>query len=141
MKMKSIGRFSAVILSFLLFDTAAAQGPAAATPQKQPTPVKVDSETISGLGARNIGSAAMSGRVAALDAVQEGQRLTIYIGAASGACGIVNGGATFKPVFDNSPSSPSRDHDGPEEPKVVWVGAGEPWTATAFRGRRRLQVC
>src|SRR4029077_6017574 len=33
--------------------------------------IKVDSETISGLGARNIGSATMSGRVAALDAVQE----------------------------------------------------------------------
>ena len=33
---------------------------------------KVDSETISGLGARNIGSAAMSGRIAAVDAVHEG---------------------------------------------------------------------
>jgi hypothetical protein len=58
--------------------------------------VKVDSETISGLGARNIGSAAMSGRVAALDAVQEGQRLTVYIGSASGGVWkSVNGDATF----------------------------------------------
>src|SRR2546422_9451198 len=48
------------------------------------TPVKVDSETISGLGARNIGSAAMSGRIAAVAAVQEGPRLTVYVGAASG---------------------------------------------------------
>ena len=46
--------------------------------------VKVDSETISGLGARNIGSAAMSGRIAAIDAVHEGARLTIYVGTASG---------------------------------------------------------
>ena len=68
------------------------------------TDVKVDSETISGLGARNIGSAAMSGRVAALDAVQEGQRLTIYVGAASGGVWkSVNGGTTFKPVFDKQP--------------------------------------
>ena len=33
------------------------------------TPVKFDSATISGLPARNIGSATMSGRVAAVDAV------------------------------------------------------------------------
>ena len=62
---------------------------------------KFDSDTISGLGARNIGSAAMSGRVSALTAVKEDGRLTVYIGAASG--GIwksVNGGTTFKPVFD-----------------------------------------
>ena len=46
-------------------------------------PSQVDSETISGLGARNIGSAAMSGRVAAIDAVHDGKRLTVYVGAAS----------------------------------------------------------
>ena len=70
-----------------------------------PTPaVKVDSETISGLGARNIGSAAMSGRIAALAAVHEGARLTIYVGAASGGLWkSVNGGTTFKPVFDKQP--------------------------------------
>src|SRR5216684_8202730 len=45
---------------------------------------KFDSETISGLGARNIGSAAMSGRVAAIAAVKEDGRLTVYVGAASG---------------------------------------------------------
>jgi len=66
--------------------------------------VKVDSETVSGLGARNIGSAAMSGRIAALDAVHEGARLTIYVGAASGGVWkSTNGGTTFKPVFDKQP--------------------------------------
>src|ERR1041384_2111982 len=54
-----------------------------ATPLSAQT-VKVDSETISGLGARNIGSAAMGGRIAAIDAVHEGNRLTVYLGAASG---------------------------------------------------------
>src|SRR5215467_8975983 len=39
---------------------------------------KFDSDTISGLGARNIGSAAMSGRVAAIAAVKENGRLTVY---------------------------------------------------------------
>src|SRR5947209_12164333 len=62
---------------------------------------KVDSETISGLGARNIGSAAMSGRVSALAAVHEGNRLTIYVGAASGGVWkSENAGTTYKPVFD-----------------------------------------
>ena len=39
--------------------------------------VKIDSETISGLVARNIGSAEMSGRVAALAAVQSDPTSTI----------------------------------------------------------------
>ncbi|HKA24497.1 MAG TPA: hypothetical protein VKF80_05920, partial [Candidatus Eisenbacteria bacterium] len=62
---------------------------------------KIDSETISGLGCRNIGSATMSGRIAALDAVHEGNRLTIFIGSASGGVWkSVNGGTTYKSVFD-----------------------------------------
>ncbi|MGB7922163.1 MAG: hypothetical protein WCF57_02840 [Pyrinomonadaceae bacterium] len=99
--------------------------------QRPPAPeVKMDAETISGLRARNIGSAAMSGRVAALDAVQEGQRLTIYIGAASGGVWkSVNGGATFKPVFDKQPvQSIGAVTIDPKNPKVIWVGTGEPWT-------------
>src|SRR5258706_2846055 len=98
---------------------------------QQPAPaVKVDSETISGLGARNIGSAAMSGRVAALDAVREGQRLTVYIGSASGGVWkSVNGGTTFKPVFDKQPvQSIGAIMIDPKNPKVIWAGTGEPWT-------------
>ena len=38
---------------------------------------------ISGLGARNIGSAAMSGRIAAVAACNEGGKTTLYVGAAS----------------------------------------------------------
>src|SRR5262245_21873633 len=87
---------------------------------------KVDSETISGRGVGNIGSAAMSGRVAALDAVQEGQRLTVYIGSASGGVWkSVNGGTTFKPVFDKQPvQSIGAITIDPKNPKVIWVGAG-----------------
>src|SRR6266702_4323055 len=91
--------------------------------------VKVDSETISGLGARNIGSAAMSGRIAALAAVHEGARITIYVGAASGGVWkSVNGGNSFKPVFDRQPAqSIGAITIDPKNPKVVWVGTGEPW--------------
>src|SRR2546423_12448279 len=67
-------------------------------------PVKVDSDTISGLGARNIGSATMSGRIAAIDGAWDGQRLTVYIGAASGGVWkSQNSGTTYKPVFDKQP--------------------------------------
>jgi photosystem II stability/assembly factor-like uncharacterized protein len=93
-------------------------------------PPKVDSETISGLGARNIGSAAMSGRVAAVTAVHEGNRLTIYVGAASGGVWkSSNGGTTYKPVFDKQTAqSIGAITIDPTNPKVVWVGTGESWT-------------
>lgn len=91
---------------------------------------KVDSETISGLGARNIGSAAMSGRISALAAVHEGSRLTIYVGSASGGVWkSKNGGTTFEPVFDKEPvQSIGAVAIDPKNPKVVWVGTGESWT-------------
>src|SRR5262249_18109059 len=53
----------------------------------QTAAVKVDSETISGLGARNIGSAAMSGPLAALDAGPEGQPFEGYIRLANAGRG------------------------------------------------------
>ncbi|MGH7695127.1 MAG: WD40/YVTN/BNR-like repeat-containing protein, partial [Gemmatimonadaceae bacterium] len=91
---------------------------------------RADSETISGLGARNIGSAAMSGRVAALAAVHENNRLTIYVGAASGGVWkSTNGGTTYKPVFDKQTAqSIGAVAIDPTNPKVVWVGTGESWT-------------
>ena len=113
-------RFSTALLvaSALLVPHAFAQEP------------KFDSDTISGLGARNIGSATMSGRVAALAAVKENGRLTVYIGAASG--GIwksVNGGTTYKPMFDKQPvQSIGAIAIDPQAPKTIWVGTGESWT-------------
>src|SRR4029077_17602328 len=97
---------------------------------QQPAGAKVDSETISGLGARNIGSAAMSGRIAALTAVHEGNRLTVYIGAASGEVWkSENGGTTYKPVFDKEPvQSIGAIAIDPTNPKVIWVGTGESLT-------------
>ncbi len=92
--------------------------------------VKIDSDTISGLGARNIGAAVMSGRIAALAAVHEKGRLTIYIGAASGGVWrSLNGGTTFKPMFDKQPvQSIGAIAIDPSHPKTVWVGTGEAWT-------------
>ncbi len=47
-------------------------------------PVRFDAGTISGLPARNIGSATMSGRVAAIDAYNDNGRITVFAGSASG---------------------------------------------------------
>ena len=113
----------------LLLMLVLAQQPATAAAAAPQAAVKVDSETISGLGARNIGSAAMSGRIAAIDAVHEGARLTIYVGSASGGVWkSTNGGTTFKPVFDKQPvQSIGAVTVDPKNPKVVWVGTGESW--------------
>ena len=89
-----------------------------------------DAATISGLPARNIGSATMSGRIAAVAAVNENGRLTLFVGAASGGVWkSVNGGTTFKPVFDRqSVQSIGAIAIDPSNFKVVWVGTGESWT-------------
>ena len=91
---------------------------------------KFDSDTISGLGARNIGSATMSGRVSALTAVKEDGRITVYIGAASGGVWkSTNGGTTYKPVFDKATAqSIGAITIDPENSKTIWVGTGESWT-------------
>jgi len=119
-----LGSCCAAALTVLLAGAAGAQ---TAPPRAS---VKVDSATISGLGARNIGSAAMSGRIAALAAVHEGPRLTVYVGAASGGVWkSVNGGTTFKPVFDKQAvQSIGAITIDPKNPKVIWVGSGEAWT-------------
>ncbi len=92
--------------------------------------VKVDSDTISGLGARNIGSATTGGRVAAITAMREQGRLTVFVGSAGGGVWkSVNGGETFKPVFDKQPvQSIGAVAVDPSNPKTVWVGTGEGWT-------------
>ena len=91
--------------------------------------VTIDSDTFSGLGVRPIGPAAMGGRIADITAVQDGQRLTIYIGSASGGVWkSVDGGTTFKPVFDKESSqSIGSVAIDPSNPQTVWVGTGESW--------------
>src|SRR5216110_505181 len=89
------------------------------------------SSTISGLGARNIGSAAMSGRVSAIDAIREPNgKLTIFVGAASGGVWkSEDSGTRYKPVFDEQPvQSIGALALDPKNSKNVWVGTGESWT-------------
>src|SRR5580693_5318822 len=91
--------------------------------------VTLDSDTLSGLPIRPIGPAATGGRIADITAVHEGQRLTIYIGSSSGGVWkSVDGGTTFKPIFDKQPSlSIGSLAIDPSNPQTIWVGTGESW--------------
>src|SRR5580692_7714651 len=82
-----------------------------------------DAATVSGLPARNIGSATMSGRIAALDAVEQDGRITVFVGSASGGVWkSVNGGTTYKPVFDRQDvQSIGAVTIDPSNSKIVWV--------------------
>src|SRR6202162_3608042 len=95
----------------------------------QAPPYRYDAATVSGLPARNIGSATMSGRIAAVDAVEENGRITVFVGAASGGVWkSVNGGTTYKPVFDREDvQSIGAVAIDPSNSKTVWVGTGEAW--------------
>jgi photosystem II stability/assembly factor-like uncharacterized protein len=90
-----------------------------------------NSSTISGLGARNIGSATMSGRISAIAATREPSgKVTLFVGAASGGVWkSEDGGTRFKPVFDEQPvQSIGAIAVDPKNSKNVWVGSGESWT-------------
>src|SRR5260370_42106973 len=116
---------SVFALMFSLCLEASAQAPA---------PVKYDSGTISGLTARNIGSATMGGRIAAIDAVDENGKITVFAGSASGGVWkSINGATTFKPVFDREPvQSIGAVTIAPSNHKIIWVGTGESWTRNSF---------
>ncbi|WP_372918953.1 sialidase [Sandarakinorhabdus sp.] len=116
-----------MIRTFLLAATALTLAiPAAAADTAVPA-----SAGISGLGIRNIGSAAMSGRIAALAArVEEDGKVTLFVGAASGGVWkSEDGGTTFTPKFDKQPvQSIGAVALDPSNKQTVWVGTGEAWT-------------
>ena len=90
-----------------------------------------DSAAVSGLGVRNIGSATMSGRIAAVDGRQgkDGKVLLLVGSASGGVWKSEDGGTTFKPVFDKQPvQSIGAVAIDPQDPEVMWVGTGESWT-------------
>ncbi|MFL6850086.1 MAG: VPS10 domain-containing protein [Sphingomicrobium sp.] len=90
-----------------------------------------DSAAVSGLGVRNIGSATMSGRIAAVDGRQgkDGKMLLLVGSASGGVWKSEDSGTTFKPVFDKEPvKSIGAVAIDPTNPDVMWVGTGESWT-------------
>jgi photosystem II stability/assembly factor-like uncharacterized protein len=89
----------------------------------------IDAGVISGLNARNIGSATMSGRISAIAGRNLDGKSLLYVGAASGGVWkSQDGGTTFKPVFDKQPvQSIGAIAIDPKDAQTVWVGTGESW--------------
>ncbi len=91
-------------------------------------PEKSDEETTGpqrGFKFRNLGPAAGGGRITALAGIP-GNTNVIYVGSASGGVWkTVDGGNTFKPVFEEYPSSIGAIAVAPSNPNLVWVGTGE----------------
>src|SRR5215813_15229214 len=89
------------------------------------------SASISGLGARNIGSAAMSGRISCIAGAHEPSgKITLFVGSASGGVWKSDdSGTRYRPIFDEQPvQSIGAIALDPKNPKNVWVGTGESWT-------------
>jgi photosystem II stability/assembly factor-like uncharacterized protein len=105
------------LLSFALCLAALAAAPA---------PAAVDPELLAGMKARSIGPAGMSGRVAAIAAVESNPDV-VYAGAASGGVWkSTNGGLTWQPLFDDQPvASIGAVAIFQANPDLVWVGTGE----------------
>src|SRR5256886_4328672 len=100
---------------------------AADKPAPKPAVVPTDyNEVFKGLKFREIGPAAMGGRIDDF-AVVESNPDIIYVGtAAGGVFKTTNGGITWDPIFDDQPTSTIGDVTvAPSDPSIVWVGSGE----------------
>src|ERR1051326_6053654 len=89
------------------------------------TAPKISSSMFGSMVGRQIGPATMSGRITAIDAVNNNPRI-IYIGTAGG--GIwksTTAGVSFKPVFDKFSQSIGALVIDQKNPEVVWAGTGE----------------
>src|ERR1039457_4910922 len=87
--------------------------------------IKITPSTFGSIEARQIGPAVMSGRITAIDAVEKESRI-IYVGSAGG--GIwksINGGASFKPIFDKYNQSIGCITLDQKHPDTIWAGTGE----------------
>jgi photosystem II stability/assembly factor-like uncharacterized protein len=87
---------------------------------------QVDMDLFKNMKTRNVGPAAMSGRITAIDAVNNDPSI-IYAGSASGGLWkSTSGGITWDPIFDNE-----RVHSigaisiYQKNPNIIWVGTGE----------------
>ncbi|MFH0992047.1 MAG: hypothetical protein V1799_18735 [bacterium] len=87
---------------------------------------QLDTALFSGMKARSIGPAGMSGRIAAIDAVVSNPEI-IYAGAATG--GIfksTNAGMSWKPLFDQQPvAAIGALAIYQVNPSIIWAGTGE----------------
>jgi photosystem II stability/assembly factor-like uncharacterized protein len=90
------------------------------------TRAQVDPDLLAGMKARAIGPASMSGRVAAIDALESNPNI-VYVGAATGGVWkSVDGALSFTPLFDDQPvAAIGAVSVFQANPDIVWVGTGE----------------
>ena len=87
---------------------------------------QIDPSMFSGMRARSIGPAGMSGRIADIEVVTANPDI-IYVGAATGGVWkTVNGGMTWRPLFDaQRVAAVGAISVFQPNPSIVWVGTGE----------------
>ncbi len=87
---------------------------------------QVDMDLFKSMKTRNVGPAGMSGRITAIDAVDDSPS-TIYAGSASGGLWkSTSGGITWKPIFDSvKVHSIGAISIYQKNPNIIWVGTGE----------------
>jgi photosystem II stability/assembly factor-like uncharacterized protein len=86
----------------------------------------LDPDRLAGLKARSIGPAGMSGRVAAIEALESDPDV-VYAGTATGGLWRSrNGGLSWEPLFDDQPvHAVGAVAVNQRNPDIVWVGTGE----------------
>lgn len=91
-----------------------------------PGSAALDADLLHGLAARNVGPAAVGGRIAAIDAVASDPN-RILVGAATGGVWLSgNGGLTWTPVFDDEAvASIGALAINQSNPDIIWIGTGE----------------
>ena len=116
-----------VVISMLLVNTqSAGQARAHSAPTAAPVASTDYNAILKPLHFREIGPAAMGGRIDDF-AVVESNPDIIYVGAASGGIfKTTNGGITWEPVFENETTSTIGSVTvAPSDPSIVWAGSGE----------------
>ena len=109
-------------------------------PVAEPAMGQVSADRFTGMPARSIGPAGTVGRISTIDAVVSDPNV-VYVGAATGGLWkSVNGGQTWRTIFDDQPvSAIGTVAVSQANPDVVWVGIGEgngtagPTVATVYR--------
>lgn len=86
----------------------------------------IDPARLSGLKARSIGPAGMSGRIAVVEGLVSDPNV-FYVGAATGGLWkSTDGGLTWEPIFDDQPvHSIGAMAVNQQHPDIIWVGTGE----------------
>lgn len=87
---------------------------------------KVDFGMFKNIKIRSIGPAGMSGRITSIDALESNPNFILVGTASGGVWNSINGGLTWKPIFDDAPiqgiGSVAIQQSNPD---VLWAGTGE----------------